>query len=248
MSSFVDRTLLCEATRRRGTSLSSDDGGASGARKLEPLITDSITLIATTRFSATGTARRITLDAALVARHSRPYRSRDRPYTWLARDLRTAGRPDKARAVLAQFAQNQRHGVLRGGSRKSMKRSPKSRSLRSTYNDAIVEFRRADLAADGKPANDNPVRVHFNLGRAFDLANQPDSAIAELEAYTTVRSMVASTTTIRACGTHKRLGELYDAKGDREKAISHTVRSFVRALEERTTPNCSLRSRTRNAG
>jgi len=90
------------------------------------------------------------------------------------------------------------------------------------YSDAIVEFRRADLAADGKPASDNPVRVHFNLGRAFDLANQPDSAIAELEAYTTIRyDGRFDDDQFALAGTHKRLGELYDAKGDREKAISH---------------------------
>jgi len=54
------------------------------------------------------------------------------------------------------------------------------------------------------------------------LANQPDSAIAELEAYTTIRyDGRFDDDQFALAGTHKRLGELYDAKGDREKAISH---------------------------
>ncbi len=64
--------------------------------------------------------------------------------------------------------------------------------------------------------------VHFNLARAFDLANQPDSAIAEFEAL--LRQPLDSRLDedmYQLAGAHKRLGELYDAKGDREKAISH---------------------------
>jgi tetratricopeptide (TPR) repeat protein len=54
------------------------------------------------------------------------------------------------------------------------------------------------------------------------LANKPDSAIAELEAF--LRAQYDSRLDddmFGLVGAHKRLGELYDAKGDREKAISH---------------------------
>jgi tetratricopeptide (TPR) repeat protein len=89
------------------------------------------------------------------------------------------------------------------------------------YSDAIREYRRGDVNADGRPTED-PIHVHFNLGRAFDLANQPDSAIAELEALIAVRwDSRLDEDALPLAGAHKRLGELYDAKGDRERAISH---------------------------
>jgi len=67
--------------------------------------------------------------------------------------------------------------------------------------------------------------VHFNLGRAFDLANQRDSAIAELEEYVTSHYYGRmDDDPISLAGSLKRLGELYDAKGDREKAMSYLSR------------------------
>jgi tetratricopeptide (TPR) repeat protein len=90
------------------------------------------------------------------------------------------------------------------------------------YKDAITEFHRASIAPDGAPATEDMLRVHFNLGRAFDLANQPDSAIAELEALAGTRwDSRLDTDPLVLAGSFKRLGELYDAKGDREKAISY---------------------------
>ena len=133
-----------------------------------------------------------------------------------------AGRPDKARAALAQFAQIKDKSFCAAGSRGCTKRLERSRLPKSGSRDAIVEFRNADRGSDGKPAYDNPVHAHFNLGRAFDLASQPDSAIAEFEAYIATRyDGRFDDDQFALAGTHKRLGELYDAKGDREKAISH---------------------------
>jgi len=188
-----------------------------------PVITDSITLIANDAWLRNQGQRAVArLDAALAAHPLAAVPEQDRPYAWLARIYALAGRPDKARAVLAQFAQIKDTVFLRGRQSEVHEALGEIALAEKHYNDAIVEFRRADIAADGKPANDNPVRVHFNLGRAFDLANQPDSAIAELEAYTTVRyDSRFDDDQFALAGTHKRLGELYDAKGDREKAISH---------------------------
>jgi len=90
------------------------------------------------------------------------------------------------------------------------------------YSDALAEFKRAASGADGRPASEDAVTVHFNLGRAFDLLNQPDSAIAELEAAVSEPFFDRlDLDPVVLAGSHKRLGELYDAKGDRERAISH---------------------------
>jgi tetratricopeptide (TPR) repeat protein len=63
----------------------------------------------------------------------------------------------------------------------------------------------------------------FNLGRAFDRAEMPDSAIAVYERYlmTPHSIRLLSLDHFALAGTHKRLGELYEAKGERQKAVSH---------------------------
>lgn len=63
-----------------------------------------------------------------------------------------------------------------------------------------------------------------DIARAYDLAGQADTAIAFLERYVT-QSAYPTDRVIEdgrsRAGSHKRLAELYDAKGDRAKAISH---------------------------
>jgi tetratricopeptide (TPR) repeat protein/tRNA A-37 threonylcarbamoyl transferase component Bud32 len=162
------------------------------------------------------------LEVAVAAHPLSALPEQDRPYTELARVYAMAGRPDKARAALAQFAQIKDTSFLRSRQPDVHEALGEIALAEKRYSDAIVEFRTADRGSDGKPAYDNPVHAHFNLGRAFDLASQPDSAIVEFEAYIATRyDGRYDDDQFGLAGTHKRLGELYDAKGDREKAISH---------------------------
>jgi len=162
------------------------------------------------------------LDAALAAHPLASIPPEDRPYGLLARVYSVAGRPDRARAVLADLTGLKDTSFVR-------RRQPSLHSAlgeialaEKRYADAITEFRRGDLDTDGRPTGGEPLRIHFNLGRAFDLANEPDSAIAHFEAYIETPEESRTDTDFDAlAGIHKRLGELYDAKGDREKAISH---------------------------
>jgi tetratricopeptide (TPR) repeat protein len=92
--------------------------------------------------------------------------------------------------------------------------------------DAIAEFRLGDQFPDG-PAGDCTDCLPVNLGRAFDAANMPDSVIANYERYIAtpnfsklIRDM------FYLAGVHKWLGELYEAKGNREKAAEHYL-AFV---------------------
>ena len=70
------------------------------------------------------------------------------------------------------------------------------------------------------------------MARAFDLAEMPDSAIAMYERYLATPRFLGVFPTVRQidpaflAGAHKRLGELYEAKGERQKAISHYL-AFV---------------------
>ena len=67
--------------------------------------------------------------------------------------------------------------------------------------------------------------MFVGLARAFDLANQPDSAIAYFDKY------VHSAYVDRAfddfqflAGAYKRLGELYEERGDIQHATEYTQR------------------------
>jgi len=65
------------------------------------------------------------------------------------------------------------------------------------------------------------------LGRAFDLAGTRDSAIAVYERFVTTKwPDRPAPDAFFLPAVHKRLGELYEAKGQREKALAH-YRSFI---------------------
>ena len=62
---------------------------------------------------------------------------------------------------------------------------------------------------------------------AYDLAGQGDSAIAVLERFVTTPDYSSTGPAASYMPwSHNRLGELYDARGDRENALSHYL-AFV---------------------
>ena len=148
----------------------------------------------------------------------------DRPWFIAATSYALAGRPDKARAVLAQYTAAVRdtaqlrdqepsvHGVM-----------AEIAHTDKRPRDAIVEFRKSDMRPDG-PVDGNPILIHANLGRAFDAANEPDSAIAQFELYIQTPYLIRPSTfndpTFLA-GISKRLGELYEARREYAKAAAY---------------------------
>ena len=94
-----------------------------------------------------------------------------------------------------------------------------------SYGAAIRAFERADTLYDGHP-QECDVCVLPRLARAYDLADQRDQAIAAFEQYLASRYVWRRTSTdhLFYAGTLKRLGELYDAKGDRAKAATYLAR------------------------
>ena len=56
---------------------------------------------------------------------------------------------------------------------------------------------------------------------AFDLTNQPDSAIAEFERYIGTVDVLMRSRPDYLAGSYKRLGELYETKGNTAKAIEN---------------------------
>ncbi|MEO7458066.1 MAG: protein kinase [Gemmatimonadaceae bacterium] len=165
------------------------------------------------------------IDAALAAHPLAELAEQDRPYTDLARVYASLEQPARARAMLAQFAAIKDTAYYRGRMARVHEALGDIALAERRFAEAIPEYRRGDLLADGFPRNENPLSVHANLGRAFDLANQPDSAIAHFEAY--VGTPFYSRLDLDGyylAGTHKRLGELYQARGDNERAVSHLTK------------------------
>jgi tetratricopeptide (TPR) repeat protein len=90
--------------------------------------------------------------------------------------------------------------------------------------DALAAFRSADREYDGQPATECGACVALNLARGFDAAEQADSAIAKYEEFLALPMYTRFTPAVDGvwlAGSHKRLGELYEAKGDAQRALSH---------------------------
>lgn len=86
--------------------------------------------------------------------------------------------------------------------------------------DAVALFAEADKADLGLEQI-GPWRA-----QAFDLASQPDSAIVEFERYVQYTDPYLGLHRDYLAGSHKRLGELYDSKGNAAKAIEN-LQKFV---------------------
>jgi tetratricopeptide (TPR) repeat protein len=141
----------------------------------------------------------------------------ERPYDRLVRVYSLAGKPDRARAYLAAFDERRkqvrhysdeytRHGMA-GDIALAERR----------YEDAAREYRAADFGSC-------PACVLPDLARAYDLAGNADSAIAVFERYASSPSeptRIRYSDGLNLAGAHKRLGELYEVKGDAQKAASH---------------------------
>jgi len=142
----------------------------------------------------------------------------DRPYLELAVFYAEAGRPDRARTLVADYdrlvpaglkriSAQRRHGAL--GSIALAERRPQ---------EALTEFRLQDQG-------DCEVCALGDLGRAYDNAGQADSAIAVYERYAArpyIHRMFPDA--IWLGRTYYRLGELYEERGERAKAADTYTR------------------------
>jgi tetratricopeptide (TPR) repeat protein len=83
------------------------------------------------------------------------------------------------------------------------------------YAQAQTELRAADVVGC-------PICNAAMLARAYDLDGKPDSAIAVYERY--LNTSILERTGVDGVflpAVHKRLGELYEAKGQRDRALAH---------------------------
>ena len=167
------------------------------------------------------------VDASLAATPLNRVPIADRDYFGVATVYARAGRADRAKAVLAQ-----RDAEVRDTSRLRAERPYLHRVLAEIAiaehrpQDALREFWKGDSLPDG-PADECEACTLANIARAYDKASMADSAIVYFERFfastNDYRFQVDFSTRGPAL---RRLGELYEAKGDRQKA-AHYYQEFV---------------------
>lgn len=161
------------------------------------------------------------LDAAVSALPLASIPEADRPYGDLGAAFAIFGRTDRARGVLAQIAQISDTVARRNRQPDAHRIQAEIDLAENRGSEAVTEFRRADNLPDG-PVGEDPSVVLVMTGRAFDKAAQSDSAIAMYEQYLRSQTVDRVFTDIVAMPwIQRRLGELYEAKGDRARTVAH---------------------------
>jgi eukaryotic-like serine/threonine-protein kinase len=145
----------------------------------------------------------------------------DRPYSSLARAYALIGKPELAKSMLTEFD--------RISSAYTEEAAARTRhSIESSI--AVAEHRYLDAAHESEAADIGNCTICElpAIGLAFDLAQKPDSAIAAFTKYVNSTSIIQRFGQDRffLAGSYKRLGELWEAKGDRAKA-SHYYAKFL---------------------
>ncbi|HEX6534051.1 MAG TPA: serine/threonine-protein kinase [Gemmatimonadaceae bacterium] len=148
----------------------------------------------------------------------------ERPDAELAKLYALAGRPDRARELLARLAATVRDSAaLRAGGPERHRAMAEIALAEHRPMDAVVQFRLADRLPDG-PATACTICLPAALGRAYDQARMGDSAITWYERFVDTPSSMRLKLELDPSllpRTLQRLGELYEARGDRARAAAH---------------------------
>jgi len=162
------------------------------------------------------------LDSALAATPLRTMPPAARPYADAAVIYALAGKPEQARAMLAQYDADVRDTTLRRAL------EPKRGYAMATVAvaekrpmDAVRGLYASDSLADG-PATDCVACIDADVGMAFDRGNMTDSAIAHYERYVKTPAAFRLLNDSQDLAlVYRRLGELYETKGDRSHAATY---------------------------
>ena len=171
-----------------------------------------------------GAARDV--DAALVQFPWDSLDALERPYFDLAMFYALADRAEQAKELLGEWEELVEPDLRRGA-------EPNRRLVQGVI--ALSENRAADAVQDLRHALDGEPALYVQvvlplLGRAYEAAGRPDSAIAAYEEYlrsSKVRlatSMMASAHNPDAAwraDTYVRLGSLYEQRGNRDLAVDY---------------------------
>jgi tetratricopeptide (TPR) repeat protein/predicted Ser/Thr protein kinase len=143
----------------------------------------------------------------------------DRPYLWLAQFYAFAERPDRARVLLTEYEAAIDVGLRRDVPPWLQITQGIVALAEGRFREAIAEFRRlADESAC-------PICPLPDLGRAYDLTGETDSVIVIYERYlTTPWLWRLGWDSNNLALIYERLAELYEQRGEPEKAIYYSDR------------------------
>ena len=136
----------------------------------------------------------------------------DRPYTMLAWYYAEAGRPDRGRQLLAEYDAAvpeafRRREPFRHGAAAAVALA--DGRVQDAINGYRAWYAEANCAVCGL----------FDLARAYERAGQRDSALAVYERAVTTPGMLRAFEEAATLGpTYRRLGELYEERGQLDKA------------------------------
>jgi tetratricopeptide (TPR) repeat protein len=145
-----------------------------------------------------------------------------RPYFGIAKAYALAGRVDAARAMLAKYDAEMKDSTLRAAATPTYHSTLAEVALADRKPlVAVAEFWKSDTVPDG-PSRECGACLYVDIGRAYDLANMPDSAITYWERYLATMSAGRINNDISNLPPLLlRLAELYEAKGNLDKAASN---------------------------
>ncbi|MBI1808681.1 MAG: protein kinase [Gemmatimonadetes bacterium] len=136
-----------------------------------------------------------------------------RPYGRLIGMYANVGRPDKARTLLQEYQKAPVSQTPQGALNGHYFLGEILRAEKK-YGEAVKEFR---ASIDRSCA----LCQHSDIGYTFDVAEQPDSAIAAYTQFLGAHGMPPFQYASWLPLIEKRLGELYDAKGKTTEAVAH---------------------------
>jgi tetratricopeptide (TPR) repeat protein len=217
----LERGRLAEARRLRADARATELQRGAASSPLDEALEDAMIEAWFEERPAQAVKR---LDSAITHVPMRTLTVEQRSEFSIASAYAIAGRPDRARAMIAQFDAAVKDTTIRRSMEPQRHWALSEIAIaEGRAADAVIEIRKADSLPDG-PADDCARCTYAALARAFDLAGMPDSAIVTFERYLATpywRPIDPRADPTHLAGTYKRLGELYEAKGNRQRAASY---------------------------
>ena len=137
-----------------------------------------------------------------------------RPYSEIAWVDAATGNADRAEETLKRQASKVTPEVLRRDGRRAYVQAMIAFS-RGEHRAALAAFRQARVALRCS------ICTAFDEGRVFEKLNEPDSAIAQYERFASGHDTDPNNREYFLAAALRRLGEMYESKGDRKKAIEY---------------------------
>jgi tetratricopeptide (TPR) repeat protein len=159
------------------------------------------------------------LDRAVASKEWASMAPVDRPYLQVAVLYSQAGQPAKGRAILERSIATDPAATSADAQDGLAYVRGEIALAEAKYPEAIREFRAAARGSDGAPSVPRSA-IDYDLARAFDQAGQADSALIYLQHYLAAPAIARGDPFFLAA-TEKRLGELFDARNQRDSALAH---------------------------